>query len=258
MPSWQRLVWVATCLAFTWILEAGIPLVRTPYAKWRHARTNLTLLAGVVAVNLIFGALTLIVLDFVPRDRFSLFGMVALPPLVQLVVTFLTLDLVAQYLAHYLLHRIPWLWTLHMVHHSDTMLDATSGTRLHPGDFLSREVLSLVVLLFLGAPLAFYLFYRFCTVFFTYLTHANIALPPKVDKALSLVFITPNMHKFHHHDEQPWTDSNFGNIFSVWDRLFGTFVYDDTRRIRYGLDTLDPQRADDLRYQFTLPFRKQK
>lgn len=258
MPSWQRLVWVASCLMLTWALEAGIPLVRQPYAKWRHARTNLLLLAGVIAVNLLFGALTVFILEQAPLGDLSLFGLVQLPPLAQLVVTFLTLDLVAQYFAHYLLHRVPWLWTLHMVHHSDTMLDATSGTRLHPGDFLSREVLSLVVLLLLGAPIAFYLFYRFCTVFFTYMTHANIALPPRLDKALSLVFITPNMHKFHHHDERPWTDSNFGNIFSFWDRLFGTFVYDDTSRIRYGLDVLDPAKADDLRYQFSLPFRKAK
>lgn len=256
MAPWQRLAWVAACLFLTWVLEAGIPLVRKPYAKWRHARTNLILLAGVIAVNLLFGALTIYTLDWTSPFEIGLFQRFAAPPIVQLVVTFFTLDLVAQYFAHYLLHRVPWLWKLHTVHHSDTMLDATSGTRLHPGDFLSREVLSLIVLLLLGTPLAFYLFYRFCTVFFTYMTHANISLPPRVDKALSLVFITPNMHKFHHHDERPWTDSNFGNIFSIWDRLFGTFVYDDTSRIRYGLDILDPSKTDDLRYQFTAPFRR--
>jgi sterol desaturase/sphingolipid hydroxylase (fatty acid hydroxylase superfamily) len=63
------------------------------------------------------------------------------------------------------------------------------------------------------------------------------------------------MHKFHHHDVAPWTDSNFGNMLSVWDRLFGTFVYGDVDQIRYGLDITDPTRADDLTYQMKLPFR---
>ena len=62
------------------------------------------------------------------------------------------------------------------------------------------------------------------------------------------------MHKFHHHFERPWTDTNFGNIFSIWDRLFGTFVYDDPRKIRYGLDVLQDSTSDQLGYQLKLPF----
>ena len=84
----------------------------------------------------------------------------------------------------------------------------------------------------------------------------NIQLPAKLDKAISLVFISPNMHKFHHHHERPWTDSNFGNILSVWDRIFGTFVYDDVNKIRYGLDRLDDTTDEDIVYQFKIPFDK--
>ncbi|MFM7195718.1 MAG: sterol desaturase family protein, partial [Bacteroidota bacterium] len=83
-----------------------------------------------------------------------------------------------------------------------------------------------------------------------------ITLPAGLDRALSLVFITPNMHKFHHHFERPWTDSNYGNIFSLWDRLFGTFVYDDPKKIRYGLDVLDPAKDQQVRYQLGIPFDK--
>jgi len=75
-----------------------------------------------------------------------------------------------------------------------------------------------------------------------------------LDKMLSVVFITPNMHKFHHHFERPWTDSNYGNIFSVWDRLFGTFVYDDPSKITYGLDVLDPSKDEKVGYQMGIPF----
>jgi sterol desaturase/sphingolipid hydroxylase (fatty acid hydroxylase superfamily) len=64
------------------------------------------------------------------------------------------------------------------------------------------------------------------------------------------------MHKFHHHFERPWTDTNFGNIFSIWDRLFGTFVYGDTSKIHYGLDVVDNTKDEDIAYQFKLPFDK--
>ena len=108
----------------------------------------------------------------------------------------------------------------------------------------------------MGMPVAFYLVYRILSILFTYFSHANINLPLWLDKGLSLLFITPNMHKFHHHFERPWTDTNFGNIFSLWDRIFGTFVYADPHDVRYGLDVLSDDKADDVWYQFKVPFDK--
>ena len=177
-----------------------------------------------------------------------------LPIWLELLICILIFELMAQYLVHYMLHRVKWMWKFHMIHHSDTHLDATSGTRHHPGDFVMREIFALAAVVVTGAPVGYYFFYRFCTVFFTYFTHANINLPVWLDKPLSLVFITPNMHKFHHHYKRPWTDTNFGNIFSIWDRIFGTFVYDDPKKIHYGLDVLDETKDEDIRYQFKIPF----
>jgi sterol desaturase/sphingolipid hydroxylase (fatty acid hydroxylase superfamily) len=93
-------------------------------------------------------------------------------------------------------------------------------------------------------------------VLFTYLTHANISLPKKLDKALSYIIVTPNMHKFHHHYQMPWTDSNFGNMFSIWDRLFSTFVYGKTADIKYGLDITDHRDDENFLQQLKLPFDK--
>ena len=89
------------------------------------------------------------------------------------------------------------------------------------------------------------------------MTHANISLPLWLDKTISFVFVSPNMHKFHHHFERPWTDSNYGNIFSVWDRLFGTFVYGRPNEIKYGLDVLDDSKDQDLAYQLKLPVNRE-
>ena len=119
-----------------------------------------------------------------------------------------------------------------------------------------REIFALAAVVVTGAPTGYYFFYRFCTIFFTYFTHANINFPKWLDKPLSLVFITPNMHKFHHHYQRPWTDKNFGNIFSIWDRLFGTFVYGDPKQIRYGLDVLEDAKDENIGYQLRIPFNK--
>jgi sterol desaturase/sphingolipid hydroxylase (fatty acid hydroxylase superfamily) len=256
MPSWQRLVWIVACLSFSWGLEAIIPLKNFGYKKWRHAGINFVFLGTTMIINLAFGIATVGVFAWLDQSHFGLLGLISWPIWAELLIAVLVFEFFAQYLIHYMLHRIKWMWKFHMVHHSDTKVDATTGTRHHPGDFVLREIFALIAVLVLGAPLAFYMFYRICTVFFTYLTHANIVFPVWLDKPLSLVFITPNMHKFHHHFERPWTDSNFGNITSIWDRLFGTFVYDDPRKIRFGLDVLDDSTDENVGFQFRLPFNK--
>ena len=256
MPTWQRAAWVVICLMVCWILEGNFPLFSFSYNKWKHAKVNFVFLATTMIINSLFGVATVGIFEWISRNHIGLTYYINLPIWVELLICVLIFELMAQYLAHFLLHRVKWMWKFHMIHHSDTHLDATSGTRHHPGDFILREVFALVAVVITGAPVGYYFFYRICTVFFTYFTHANISLPLWLDKPLSYIFITPNVHKFHHHFERPWTDTNFGNIFSIWDRLFGTFVYGDTKKIHYGLDVLDNKRDEDLGYQFKLPFDK--
>lgn len=256
MPIWQRAVWVVFCLSANWLVELGFPLFKYTYNKWKHAGVNLIFLGTTMLINALFGLVAVGVFSWMLQNEFGLLYLIELPLWVELLIAILVFELIAQYLVHYLLHRVKWMWRLHMVHHSDIRVDATTGTRHHPGDFILREFFALIAVLITGAPLAFYLFYRICTVFCTYLTHANIRVPVWLDRPLSYIFITPNVHKFHHHYERPWTDTNFGNILSIWDRLFGTFVYDDPRKIHYGLDVLDEATSGDVKYQFKLPFDK--
>jgi len=254
MPSWQKMVWILICLTFSFGLEGIMPLFKLNYRKWKHAGTNLVFLATSILINLLFATATLGIFFWLQETQFGLLYLVELPIWVELLLAVMFLDFVAQYAVHYLLHRVKWMWKFHMVHHSDTKVDATTGTRHHPGDYLLREVFALIAIVVAGVPLAFYLFYRIVTVFFAYFTHSNIKMPRWLDKPLSLVFVTPNMHKFHHHFERPWTDTNFGNIFSFWDRLFGTLVYDDPKKIKYGLDILEDSTDEDIMYQFKIPF----
>ena len=255
LQSWHKLVWIFICLSAALGVEMIRPLFRGGYRSWAHTRTNLVFLATLIIINAIFGLLTLGLFTWIEATGWGLLNQVEWSLWVELLVTVMAFDLISQYVCHLTVHRVKPLWRIHLVHHSDTHVDATTGTRLHPLDFITRESFAVLAVFIMGAPLAFYLFYRILTIAFTYFNHSNIRLPLAVDKAISWVIISPNTHKFHHHFEEPWTDRNFGNIFSIWDRIFGTFEYGDVGKIVYGLDVTDDRRSDDLAYQMMLPIK---
>lgn len=96
-----------------------------------------------------------------------------------------------------------------------------------------------------GAPMYSVMMYQTLVVLATAFTHANIRLPGWLDHSLSYFLISPNMHKVHHHWKQPYTDSNYGAVFSIWDRLLGTFSKLDINQVKYGLDKHYPAEKDE-------------
>lgn len=254
MPTWQKGAWILLCLSGGVVAETARPLFQFGYHKWSHARVNLVFLATTLAINTLFTIASVGVFAWIDRARIGMLHLVDLPVWAELVIALAVFDLIAQYGIHVLLHKVPWMWRFHMVHHSDVKVDATTGTRHHPGDYVLREMASLFAVVVVGAPIAFYIIYRMVTVFFTYFTHANFGMPVGLDRRLSWLVVTPNMHKFHHHRDLPWTDSNYGNILSIWDRLLGTRVYEDVLDVRYGLNVLPEETDQSLVYQLKLPF----
>jgi sterol desaturase/sphingolipid hydroxylase (fatty acid hydroxylase superfamily) len=256
MPIWMKAGWVFFVLTLFWLLEGYYHLFTFKYKKWKHAKVNLILLFFVMVINAVFGIITLGIFVWLQESHFGLLHLFNSPIWLKLLLSILMLDFIAQYGVHFLLHKVKWMWRLHIVHHSDKNVDASTGTRHHPFDFLIRETFALIAVIIMGMPISFYFFYRILSVLFTYFTHANISLPKELDKALSYIIVTPNMHKFHHHYTLPWTDSNYGNMLSIWDRFFGTFVYDDVSKIKYGLDISDHIDDENIGMQLGIPFNK--
>lgn len=256
LTSLQKLIWIVSCMSVFWMAEGLYPLRTFRHNKWEHSKVNFILLGTTILINIAFGVATTGIFEWTGQHHFGVFNMLEWPIWIELILAIMVLDFIAQYLVHYLLHKVKFMWKFHTVHHSDTAVDVTTGTRHHPGDFIMRESFALIAIVIFGMPIAFYLIYRILTIFFTYLTHANLRLPTNIDKAISMIFISPNMHKFHHHFERPWTDTNYGNIFSIWDHIFGTYTYGDPQSIRYGLDVTDASKSDSLAYQIKLPFDK--
>ena len=249
----HKLGWLIACLSFFLIVESFTPLFKIGYRTKAHFKTNLALIVGVLLCNVLLGLASVLLFDWLSSNDWGLLNLVNGTLWMELLASILVLDFIAQYCAHWSVHNIKPLWRTHLVHHSDTHVDATTGLRLHPLDYIIRESYAIAAIFILDAPLAFYILYRFLTIAFTHFTHANIKLPKTLDKAISTVFVSPNMHKFHHHYKIPWTDKNYGNIFSIWDRLLGTFYYGDVDQIKYGLDITEEDKANDLKYQLMLP-----
>jgi sterol desaturase/sphingolipid hydroxylase (fatty acid hydroxylase superfamily) len=146
---------------------------------------------------------------------------------------------------HLVQHKTRFLWRFHIIHHSDTKVDVTTGLRHHPFESVLRGIFFLMGVLVAGAPMYAVMIFQTLLVLSTQFTHANFQLPKWLDRPLSMVIVSPNMHKVHHHWQQPYTDSNYGAIFSIWDRMFGTFKKLDTKQIRYGLDRYYPNEKDE-------------
>lgn len=156
-------------------------------------------------------------------------------PVYQLLITFVYLDFV-YWLYHYLMHKIPFLWRFHAVHHSDTFLNVSTALREHPIETLIRLSQYMLAVAILGPPLWLVSLHQFLQVISKIIVHSNFRVPDKTDRLLSYLLLTPNMHQVHHHYVQPYTDSNYGDLFSVWDRIFRTFRSLKKEQLVFGLD----------------------
>ena len=161
MPIWMKAGWVFASLAFFWVLEGYYSLFSLKYKKWKHAKANLILLVFVMVINAVFGIATLGVFIWLQESQFGLLHLFEAPVWMELLLAIMVLDLIAQYTVHFLLHKVPAMWRLHIVHHSDKNVDATTGTRHHPIDFIIRESFALMAVIITGMPISFY----FSTVF---------------------------------------------------------------------------------------------
>ena len=236
IPSLHRSIILVGGITFFWLLEGLIPMRSLRYKKWRHAWPNFFFTATSVLVNFFLAFLLLQTADWTQANAYGLLQLVAMPFWVYVVLGVLLLDFIGAYLAHLVEHKVKPLWMVHLVHHSDHHVDTTTANRHHPLESLFRFSFTLLAVFILGAPIGVVMIYQSLSVVLSQFNHANINLPTKLDRWLSYVLVTPHMHKVHHHHVLPYTDSNYGNIFAIWDRLLGTYKNLDAERIVYGVD----------------------
>tara|TARA_R110002096_G_scaffold97694_14_gene217746 strand:+ start:3313 stop:4155 length:843 start_codon:yes stop_codon:yes gene_type:complete len=243
---------------FFWIIEGVFPLFDFGYKKVRHALINAVLTVIFVIIGLGFAGALLWASSYVTENNIGLINMIEMPVWAQIIIGVMLLDFFGAYLIHWIEHKVSVLWRFHLVHHSDTTVDVTTGLRHHPGEAIFRMIFTILGVVIVGAPIWIVFLYQSLSALFTHFNHANIQMPKKLDRVLSYVFVTPYMHKVHHHYVLPLTDTNYGNIFAIWDRVFGTFAeVEDTKELKYGIDThMDPKENEDVVNLLKIPFQK--
>lgn len=238
IPSLHRSLILVGGITFFWLIEGAVPLFIFDYKKWRHALPNLFFTLTTIIINFALAFLLLKTADWTVTTQFGILNWLPEMPLwLYAVIGVLLMDFIGAYLAHYVEHKVKPLWMIHLVHHTDHNVDTTTANRHHPLESVIRFMFTLFGVFLIGAPIAIVMLYQSLSLLSTQFTHANIKLPKKVDALMSYVLVSPDMHKVHHHNMLPYTDSNYGNIFSIWDRIFGTFMKFDRESIVYGVDT---------------------
>ena len=258
IPSPHRAMIVIGGLTFFWLIEGAVPLFKFKYNKWKHAFPNIFFTLTTIVINFALAFLLLKTADWVMTNNFGILNW--LPEMniwVYGILGVLFMDFFGAYLPHFVEHKVPPLWMVHLVHHSDHKVDTTTANRHHPLESVIRYAFTLFGVFVIGAPIGIVMLYQSMSLVATQFSHANIRLPKKIDKALSYFLVSPDMHKVHHHYKLPYTDSNYGNIFSIWDRLLGTYMELDTDKIVYGVDVFpDEKENSSLKSLLIQPFQK--
>ncbi len=237
-------------------IETVRPYLAKPADKKRHDIHNFIIAFISFAIN---GALSLAIvisLTYTSENQLGLLNQVALPTIVEIILGALLIDF-GSYLLHNLQHKIPLFWRLHKVHHSDPNLNTSSSLRFHPLDvLLSQGIYPFIWIPLMGISMTSFVVYGTIALPLLVMQHTNVKFPDWLEQYGRLVISTPGWHKIHHSDEQKFTDSHYGDVFTFWDRIFGTWHDVQPDDIRYGLKELRDAKHHTVRGQLLMPFTK--
>lgn len=243
------------------LLETIVPRRVRPVARGSRWLTNWGMtIANTLTMRIMAVALPLLAVGAAidaGRAGIGLFHLVDWPTWVEITLAIVVFDF-AIWFQHLITHKIPLLWRLHRVHHSDRDLDVTTAIRFHPLEIALSMIIKIGLVYALGPAAIAIIFFEIILNGTAMFNHANIRIPDPLERMVRLVLVTPDMHRVHHSVDRSEHDSNYGFALSIWDRLFGTYIaqpklgHDD---MTIGLQWQDtgPLR---LGWSLWLPFRR--
>ena len=226
--------------------------------RGKHLLENSLFQIVLTGLNIFFVAIQVYSIEWLNAQEIGLFYLVALPFWVKLILGVVLYDLTT-YWVHRASHKVPLLWRLHRVHHSDTTMDSSTTLRFHPLELvLIYQTGNIVTAGLFGTDVNSMVVYYFIIYIFLFLEHSNLRYPKWLNNTLGIVFVMPDHHRVHHQQEQFYTDSNFADIFIIWDRLFGTFKMMPVEQMKYGLVEFEGEKKQSFLYLMKSPFIKMK
>ncbi len=232
-------------------------ILETPFSfskRGNHLLHNILFQITLTIFNIVFIALQVFCIDWLNDNQIGLLFLIDLPFWFKLFISVALYDLTT-YWIHRASHRIPVLWRLHRVHHSDTTMDSSTVFRFHPLEIIIiYQTGNIITAALFGTDvLSLALYYLIVYIFF-FFEHSNINYPKWIDHTLGIFLVMPNHHRVHHHQDQFYTDSNFADIFILWDRIFGTFKTLEVEKMKYGLVEFDTDEKQTFFYLMKSPF----
>ncbi len=249
----------------TFLVCAGIEWSR-PKRTWRESRLtrwgiNLAIiLMNTLIVRLTVGAIAVTAAVWAQQEQVGLFYWLQMPEVISAVLGFLLLDM-AIWCQHWITHKLPLLWRLHQVHHTDLDLDVTTALRFHPVEIILSLIYKALIIVVLGIDPLVVITFEIVLNSSAIFTHANIRLPSGLDNALRWMICTPDMHRIHHSVYPKETDSNYGFFLSIWDRLFATYTVepkDNHQQMKLGLSEYRQQTGLGFFRLLKLPLQKRR
>lgn len=218
------------------------------------------IIASTISAQLVFPFATVALAIWTNANGVGLFQLLPWPSGLEIILCLVVLDF-AIYWQHRFFHRFPWLWRMHRVHHSDPEFDASLGVRFHPFEIVLSKAYKLGWIVLLGPAVMSVTLYECLLLAFSLMTHGNIRLPLKFDAVLRRLFVTPDFHRIHHSVDKIETDSNYGNILSIWDYLFRSYLAQPKHghiAMSIGLPYFRSATEQSLGALLTQPFRNMK
>ena len=239
--------------------ERRRPLRRETQPKWRRVSGNL-LFAGLAAatVNLLERPVVQPAARVTEHRRWGVLYRARLPAALHLVSAILLLDYTL-YIWHVLVHRVPWLWRFHLVHHADLDLDASTALRFHFGELAASVPWRAAQIVAIGVPPYALTLWQNLLLVSILFHHSNVELPLRVERAIGCVFVTPRMHGIHHSIVPEETNSNWSSGLTWWDWLHGTLRLNVPQQaVEIGVAAYRDPEELSLARSIALPFREQR
>ncbi len=218
-----RVGFFLSIFALVAIAELLAPRRKLSVSKLMRWSNNLSLVfLNNAILRLLFPAAAVGVAAFAQSNGWGLLNYYALPFTITVIISVIVMDMVI-YLQHVMVHSIPALWRLHMVHHVDPDYDVTTGARFHTLEIILSMLIKFATIIMLGPPVVGVVIFEVLLNATAMFNHGNIKLPKSIDRILRLFVVTPDMHRVHHSIIPEETNSNFGFNLPWWDRIFGTY-----------------------------------
>ena len=231
MENFRPYIFLALFSLF-FVLEFMIPKRSNSYRK-RKISNFIIFISGLILMKIIFPLGLGAFANYTEKMGLAFISLSSLPLLIEILAVIFIFDFCI-YWQHRASHVIPILWRFHHTHHSDKSMDLTTALRFHPLEIFLSGLYKIFLILLLSPRHETYLLYESMLGGFALFNHSNIELPYKLDKILRKLIATPDFHSPHHSPKKELTNSNYGNILSLWDYLFNS--YSSSKNQIYGLD----------------------